>query len=190
MCGLIDQQSETTESHVTIIDKVHEACNNIISAQMTAIQQLKNQVQQLHEQNKHMEMEMNDLKTKTIRNLTLRVRRQEDVIKQKEADVVCLQQELKDLKREWCLPPPATDSDQMLMELIMRRNAFKSQPYTDKLKVFAFNCMYISPKGYRYIHSNFPTILPHPRSNSYWMKDVHASPGILQHIQINLVFNT
>ncbi len=154
---------------------------------MNTIQELRNKVIRLEEDKNALKMENLQLRNKTLRNATLRARRQEDHLKQKEADVLSLQQELKRMKEEWCLPLPATDSDSMLTELIMRRNAPKSQQYSDKLKVFAFNCMYISPKGYRYFHSNFPTILPHPRSSSYWMKDVHASPGIIKYFQINLV---
>lgn len=144
---------------------------------MNAIKQLKNKVLMLEQENYNLKMEIQELKNKTIRNKNLRTRRQETILKQKQVEINSLQAELETMKREWCLPPPKTDSDSMLMELIMRRNTTKSEPYSDKLKSFAFNCMYISPKGYRYIHSNFPTILPHPRSNSYWMKDVKVAPG-------------
>lgn len=168
---------DTKQNHVRIIDTLHSECNLLISSQMNVIQQLQTQIKDLKKQNQDLRLELNDLKTKKLRNLTLRLRRTDIIVKRKEEDIQCLQEKLKRLKTDWSLPAPATNADELLMELIRRRNVPKSQQYSEKLKTFAFNAMYISPKGYRHLHANLGSLLPHPTSKTYWMKDVHAPPG-------------
>lgn len=170
-------QEESTGIQVTLVDTTHLQCNGVISAQISAIKQLRLQVADFEQKNKELEMELTHIKFKTLRNLNLRVKRQENALKQKGDQIMCLQKEINQMKDHWSLPSPTTAADNLLLELIKRRNVPKSKAYSDTLKTFAFNAMFISPKGYRYLHANLPTLLPHPSSSTYWMKDIHAPPG-------------
>jgi len=64
MCGIEEkedqQYEENTESHVTIIETVHAGCNAVITSQMNAIQQLKNKVLKLEEQNSELKLEIHE----------------------------------------------------------------------------------------------------------------------------------
>ncbi len=169
---------EADNNQQPVITNVHIKCNQIIKSQILVIDELRRKITVLNHENVTLKAENHDLKRKTIKNLKMCVRRHDDIFIRKQAEKDILESEIKRLKSEVVLPPPSTEADSLLLELMARRNVPKCTPYSDKMKQFAFSSLFISPKGYRHLQANLPSLLPYPSSCRRWIKDVHVSPGV------------
>lgn len=152
----------------------------MIILQQQEIHRLQQSVDALKEEN-------NKLKRTSIKNMSKRCTRQQEAIKTKDEQIKTLQRDAKRRRVELTLPEPATVADDILLELINRRSLPKNHPYSDRLKEFAFNAHYISPKGYDFFRGKLANFLPSQSNFSRWIKHVVVGPGTNMNMYANYI---
>lgn len=118
-------------------------------------------------------------KTKKIRILHQNIRR-------KSKRIMSLKNMLNELKTKNLI---GADQDDMLAniigpnseiferQLLKAKNRPKPKAYSAKIRQFALNLNFYSPKAYRYIRDTCDNCLPHPRTLSGWYKSTNCQPG-------------
>ncbi len=174
--GIVIELHQDTQVEMSKPDE-HAACNKVIDAQVKFITRLKNQVSSLTEEVATLKTANEQLKRNSILSLQKKITRRDEQLKRKASEIDNLREENKKVKLHLQFPEPKTQADPLLLEFLQRRNVPHSRPYSIPMKSFAFNCHYISPKGYSYIRQMLPSILPDPTNCFKWTKEVSVKPG-------------
>lgn len=121
-----------------------------------------------------------------IKNRTKKIKTLNQKVRRKSKRITTLKNMIQVLSSKGYIDDDHTDKIKSLIgpqfdilerQLLKAQNQPRPKEYSSKIRQFAMNLNFYSPKAYTYVRETFDSCLPHPRTISSWYKGTDCNPG-------------